>query len=127
MNIEDLVLVEVFAEGYYSGQTTIAAVVMSGDFVEEHIQDFCTVYFDGLDGKHSEVEGVLSTKAVTPKNVKDVIATLSNSGDDSKIWEQLLDGIDPAEIDKQIDIDWEFYKRINVTTTIVYYLDGVEL
>lgn len=128
MNIEDLVLVEVFAEGYYSGQTETVAVVMSKEFVEEHIDNFGTVYFSELDGKHSEVEGDISTKQVNEENIKLVISCLlTATGDDYHIWEEMLGDISESEVEKQITINREFNARIKSKVLTTYYLDGVEL
>ena len=62
INGMECVFVELFGEGYYSGQTERHCMFLSKDFYEEHkgtISEY-TPYFSELDGKHSEVQGSVS-------------------------------------------------------------------
>lgn len=123
-----LVLIKVSAEGYYSGKVVTCAAIVEVSFYSHFKDDFNSVYFDELDGKHSEVKGDVTCEAVTKDNLKDVIEALhSSDGDDYVIWEQLLGGLSEefSEIvDEQIELDREFFNRSKKETTVDYYFDG---
>lgn len=125
---KQLVLIKLSAEGYYSGKVVTCAVVVEGSFYNYFKDDFNSVYFDELDGKHSEVKGEVTCEAVTKDNLKDVIETLhSYDENDYVIWEKLLGGVSEEYLDGQVEVDREFFNRSKKETTAKYYFDGKEL
>jgi len=123
MSIEGLTLIEVTAKGYHSGKTETCAVVVDRSFVEEYADDFGSVWFSELDGKHSEVEGVVTLLDLNASNIKEAIKTYLNANaDDYKVWEELFVDVDEDDINKQMTVDAMFGGRVNSERD--YYLDG---
>lgn len=66
MKKEDLRLLIVFGEGSYTGNTKKLSMAFNAkdfDMLQEKVKEFSkdyTHYFSNLDGKHSDVEGVIS-------------------------------------------------------------------
>lgn len=121
---KQLVLIKVSAEGYYSGKSVTCAVVVEGSFYSYFKDDFNSVYFDELDGKHSEVKGEVTCVAVTKDNLKEVIETLHDSDSECVIWERLLGNVGEEYLDGQIEVDREFFNRSKKEITVDYYFDG---
>lgn len=83
-----------------------------------------TFYFYELDGKHSEVEGQVSTTLITERNVDEVVEQfLLCDGDNEKIFEQLHE-IDTSMYDQVAKDNETLMKQVSlVTVTKVEWSD----
>ena len=123
MNIEDLVLIKVEAEGYWSGAKRLDTAVVEKSFVEEWEDSFHTVYYTDLDGKHSEMKGDVSFVDITKDNLKEVIDLYLDGGCDA-IWEQMFYSVIEGELDYQWEIDEKFGQSIHRKVETVYFFKG---
>lgn len=123
MNIEDLVLIKVEAEGYRSGATRLDTAVVEKNFVKEWEDDFSSVYYYELDGKHSQTEGDVSFVEITKDNLKEII-DLYLDGDCDAIWESMFDDIPEDVLEEQWGIDEEFGQSIHRKVETVYFFKG---
>lgn len=92
--LNKVVLIEVWAEGYYSNQREQHYAFVPIEIYESHrdaVKDH-TSYFHDLDGKHSEIEGtVVESYICTPEDLK--LAYLSNKGNESWHITECMDNI----------------------------------
>lgn len=128
-DIKDLVLIHVHAEGYRSGAVKDCAVVVEKSFHEKWKDDYNSVWFHELDGKHSEQEGEVVFTEINEENLTKVLESFYQAEDDDYyIWEQMMDDIwEEADVECQIKVNQEFCKRTSKKTVTKYYLDGKEL
>ncbi len=127
MNIEDLMLLSVCGEGYYSGNSESYSMVISREFYDKYADEIhkYTPTFYELDGKHSEVEGEVLVVGVEEKELKYVISTRLE--DESwKIEESMFESIGASreEIDTQISIDASFKALCDIKVVTSIYFKG---
>lgn len=130
MNIEDLVMINLYGEGYYSGNSESYTMVVSLSFYEKYEDEInnYTPYFHELDGKHSEVEGETSVTPVSEGTLKCVIASVLE--DESwKIEESLFDSIGAGaeEVAEQVGIHEAFSTLCEKKTVTKFYFKGEEI
>jgi hypothetical protein len=120
------VLIEVWAEGYYSNQSEqhyafipIEIYEPHRDAVKEHIS-----YFHDLDGKHSEIQGtVVESYICTPEDLK--LAYLSNKGNESwRITEGMDDIFSSDEISAIEDITGSIMMQFTSEVTTIVKFNG---
>jgi hypothetical protein len=78
----DLVLIELYGEGYHSGRTYSDQIWVkreSFDLIEGKIPD--EICLGELDGKHSQVYGSICTEDYTEEDLKDAYLELEQAGD----------------------------------------------
>lgn len=128
MNIEELAVIKIEAEGYYSNSYIRCEAVVEKSFIEKYVEDFNSVYFHELDGKHSEIEGDVTILNLNKENLADVIKSyLDAEGDEYKIWECLVYDIDEDVITRQIEVNTEFCDLCDMETATKYFFKGEEL
>ena len=92
MNIENLVMINFFGEGYYSGNTESHSMIVDKAFYEQYqneINSYQPSSYE-LDGKHSDVSGDLSIEYITRDNLDHVVATVVED-DHYPVYEVLCD------------------------------------
>lgn len=130
MNIEDLVMVNLYGEGYYSGNSDSHSMVISLSFYEKYEDEInnYTPYFHELDGKHSYVEGETSATLISEGTLKCVISSVLE--DESwKIEESLFENIGAGaeEIAEQVSIHSDFSTLCDKKTVTKFYFKGEEI
>lgn len=78
----NLVNLNFYAEGYYSGQTYEENILITEDFynkIKDKIEGM-KVYVWGLDGKHSEILGDIDVQFCEEKDISDWYRDLENDG-----------------------------------------------
>lgn len=130
MKIDNLVMINIFGEGYYSGNTQSNSMVVEKAFYEEYKEeiDSYTPYFSELDGKHSEVQGNLTVTPITKENLGHVVAIVL----EDCYWEvsDILSEISkelPAEWEKQDKVHEDFVNLCKIDTVTKIYFDGKEI
>jgi len=130
VNIENLVMINFFGEGYYSGNTESQTMIVDKNFYEQY-QDEINNYqptFHELDGKHSTVIGTLSVNVVTKENLSHVVSRVLEDDfypvSECLMWELSA----PQEIlEKQDKVHETFESLCKVETTVKYYYNGEEI
>lgn len=126
-----LVMVEFSATGYYSGNSESQVAFFEKDdyeTVKDALESY-TPYFRELDGKHSEVEGVVTTTYInTMLEFKQCIDSHMNADDHYMIFESCLDC---SEYDSMTGMLMETHEAIvsqfETETATEYYVQGVKI
>jgi len=129
MNIENLVMINFFGAGYYSGSTESQTMIVDKNFYEQY-QDEINNYqpsFYELDGKHSEVYGDLSVDYITKDNLGQVICTVMED-DPDPVFEVLM-GLcdDEKHVEEQNKIHETFESLCEVKVVKKITFDGEEV
>lgn len=127
MNLNDIILVTMFGEGYYSGNVAEYSAIIPLEMFEEFENEITsyTPYFYELDGKHSEVRGkVLITKG-TDLSFQRLVAQMVGT-DYDYVLERLFteNGITSQDI---YDMNEDFINNCEVKTETKYYFKGEEV
>jgi len=130
MNIGNLVMINFFGEGYYSGNSESQTMIIEKSFYEDFKEeiDKYVPYFHELDGKHSEVRGNLTVSNITKENLGRVVASVMEDDhwpvSENLIWE--LDA--PQEmLEKQDKVHETFENLCRIETVTKIYFDGEEV
>lgn len=131
MLLGNLVMVEFFGEGYYSGNTeSHVAFFESDDFeqIESVFEDY-TPYFHELDGKHSEVQGVVNiTKISTLEELKQCIGTYECSDDYYPIFDTCIDESEFSDMSDMLhQTHDDIVSKFEVKTTTEYFVQGTKI
>lgn len=117
--------VSAFAKAYYYGNS-----VTDGIFVSKELWDkidnesTCSVWYHGLDGKHSEVGAEVSEELITEDNAHKVFLEYDNSGNDEyKITEIYLGGQDIDLVQEIEDFHENFVEKLTFCTKVVVKVD----
>lgn len=124
MNLDDIVLVTMFGEGYHSGNVAEYSAILPLQLFEEFEEEIVsyTPYFYELDGKHSEVQGQVFVKDLPMQRlISEMIET-----DYDYVLERLFDhlGISSEDI---YNMNEDFIKNCEVKTETRYYYKGEEV
>ncbi len=126
--IGNVVFVEFYGKGYYSGSSESHSAFVTKEFFEENKETFenYTPYFHELDGKHSEIEGDVNINLCnTEERLREAIKKVCEKDDDWMIWESCLDGVDGVE--EQVEFSKNITSKITSKTVTTYMIDGVEV
>ncbi len=126
--IGNVVFVEFYGEGWYSGASESQSAFVTKEFFEENKEIFedYTPYFSELDGKHSEIEGdVKINLCETEEQLKEALKTSSEKDGNWMVWESCLDGVDGVE--EQVEFSKNITSKITSKTVTTYMFDGVEV
>lgn len=127
MNLNDIVLVTMFGEGYYSGNIVEYSAIIPLEMFEEFEDEITsyTPYFYELDGKHSEVQGQVFIKKGSELSFQRLIAEMVGT-DYDYVLERLFDhlGIVSEDI---YDMNEDFTENCEVKTETKYYFKGEEV
>lgn len=117
------VCIELYGEGYYSGQSETHVAFVTKSFYDEH-EDLIvnyTPYFHELDGKHSEVEGeTFVIEIVDYETACRALKHLATRDSDYQIWDGMFDSLDKDLVKEQIDLSDSIFKKLQVKTVITF-------
>ncbi|APC44363.1 hypothetical protein [Pseudoalteromonas phage PH357] len=127
MNLNNIVLVTMFGEGYYSGNVEEYSAIIPLEMFEEFEDEIIsyTPYFYELDGKHSEVRGKVFIKKGEDLSFQHLISEMVDT-DYDYVLERLFDELGVVSEDIY-DMNKDFTENCEVKTETKYYYKGEEV